>query len=351
VSRLPRRKIIVFAVATVTLAALAATVGLVGVDIYLHRKVERSGGVNMWGYRGPVLGRKRANEYRIALLGGSTAFGYGVLSNETIAHRLEEELNARAQNGRVFRIANLGYPNEAAYAFKFTLDDYAYLDFDLVILYEGYNDLGDEPRYQVFRRESPVFRLTGYLPISPVMFREKAFAMLNGGDIGQGYRDILKWPKQTVFRPSMGTQVGAAALQVAADTAISLEAQLGKLTRSREELQNVTPTNECERRWAHYCGAHVAAIDAARASGRAVLVASQPYISDRHVEQQRALHGMIAQRFATDPGVAYVAVGTAVNLRRVELSFDGMHLTPEGNREVAAFLVAPVLELVSNAAS
>ena len=41
---------------------------------------------------------------------------------------------------------NLGYNNEGAYSFRATLEDYAWLDYDLALLYEGYNDMmADEP--------------------------------------------------------------------------------------------------------------------------------------------------------------------------------------------------------------
>src|SRR4029077_11634409 len=91
---------------------------------------------------------------------------------------LEKTLAARAPG--TFRVVNLAYNNEGAYAFAFTLKDYAYLKYDLVCLYEGYNDLGDELNRFVFRRNSPVFTLTGYLPIFPLVFREKASVMVYG---------------------------------------------------------------------------------------------------------------------------------------------------------------------------
>jgi hypothetical protein len=348
-NRLPRRKVFVFAATAALLGVIGTTGALLAVDLYLHRTIERSGGVNRWGYRGPVLGRKAAQEFRIAVLGGSSAYGYGVLWSESFPHVLELALNARERgSGRTYRVANLGYPNEAAYSFKFTIEDYDYLDFDMYVLYEGYNDLGDEPRYQVYRRDSPVFRLTGYLPVFPVMFREKAFAMLNGGDIAQGYRDILGQPKQTVFRPGMATQVGAAALQAAADTAVSLEQQLGKLTRDRTELQEITPSAGCTERWQHYCGAQRAAIGVARASGASVLVVSQPYISDKHVEQQLALMGMVQEHFGRDPGVATAAMAH-VDLKDSDIAFDGMHLSPAGNRLVGEALASHVLGLAARA--
>ena len=344
-SRLPRRKLFVFGSITVLLAGMVTTALFLAVDVYLHNRLERSAGVNVWGYRGPAVGAKEPNERRIAVLGGSTAFGYGVLWNEAWAWYLEQELNRRAaSSGRRYTVINLAYNSEAAYSFKPTMEDYDYLDFDMVLLYEGYNDLGDAPRIDVFRRTSPVFRLTGYLPIFPMIFREKAFALANDGDVTAGYTARQRGEK-TVFRPGMATQVGAAALEAAANTATSLEQQLGRLTKGEDELRSVTPTTGCRERWTHYCGAQYDAIRAARDSNRAVLVVTQPYISDLHVEQQRALIGMLAEHFGNDAAVAHANAGTAVNLRDVQFAFDGMHLTPEGNRRIADALVAPVLAL------
>ena len=94
----------------------------------------------------------------------------------------------------MFTVINLAYNNEGAYSFKPTLDDYRSLDYDLALLYEGYNDLlaSVRPNVAVFRHDSPVFRLTGYLPIFPIIFKEKAAAMLNGGDAGAFYRQRRK---------------------------------------------------------------------------------------------------------------------------------------------------------------
>ena len=340
-----RRKFVVFSLVAMLMAAVAAGLVLLAVDVYLHNKLERSAGVNVWGYRGPTVGDKEPQETRIAVFGGSTAFGYGVLWNEAWAYVLEQGLNKRAaSSGRRFTVLNLAYNSEAAYSFKPTMEDYDYLDFDMAVFYEGYNDLGDAPRIDVFRRTSPVFRLTGYLPIFPLIFREKAFALMNEGNVKAGYEGELK-PNKTVFRPGMATQVGAAALEAAAATANSLEQQLGRLTTDREALREVTPTTGCLARWHHYCGAQADAIAAARARGRAVLVVTQPYISDQHVDQQRALAGMLESQFGTDPLVARANLGPVVDLRNVQLAFDGMHLTPEGNRLVGDALVEPVLAL------
>ena len=46
----------------------------------------------------------------------------------------------------------------------------------------------------------------GYLPISPIVFREKAAALLHGGDVNAVYRDTGKG----VFRPSWARRTTAA---------------------------------------------------------------------------------------------------------------------------------------------
>src|SRR5262249_4425589 len=152
---------------------------VVAMDLWLHARYARWLGYNVWGYRGPVVAHKRPEEYRVVLLGGSVAYGYAVSPAETISTYLERDLRA-AGRVRTFSVVNLAYNAEGAYSFAFTLRDYTYLRYDLAILFEGYNDLRDDPRNtSVFRHESPVFRLTGYMPIFPLIFREKAASMLS----------------------------------------------------------------------------------------------------------------------------------------------------------------------------
>src|SRR5262249_31870034 len=145
---LPRRRKVVFALGAVLLAAVASLAVLIAGDVYLHRKFERSAGFNIWGYRGPVAGRKQAGAYRGVMLGGSATYGYGTTWEESIPAVLERNLRARPVGAfRRVSVINLGYNNEGAYSFKYTLDDYRSLRYDLAILYEGYNDLMGDPAH------------------------------------------------------------------------------------------------------------------------------------------------------------------------------------------------------------
>jgi lysophospholipase L1-like esterase len=315
----------------------------------------------VWGYRGPVVGRKAADEYRVVVLGGSAAFGYGTSWDEAIPAVLERRLAGQTAGRFVrFSAVNLGYNNEGAYSFKFTLDDYQSMKYDLVCLYEGYNDLMANPlrpNVSVFRHESPVFRLTGYLPIFPIIFKEKAAAMLSGGDANALYRAD---ESKTRFRPGLHVRTTAEVLRVAAEVGQSLERQLGKMATEAQANTVDGASTGCKPPWQVYCQSTIDAVDFARARGAQVMVVTQPYeqvqpqttadFAIRHREQQRELAAMLGRRYGGDPNVRYVNLGDSVDLRDPALSFDGMHLTAAGNARVAADMVQPVVQMAARRA-
>ena len=175
---LSRRRKIIFGLVAVSLASGVMIIGLVAADIYVHWRTQNVAGVNVWGYRGAPVGAKGDGDVRVAMVGGSTVYGWGLPSHESIASFLEQRLNA-SPSGRHFSVVNLGAPGQGAYGFITDLADFEDLDYDIVCLYEGYNDLGPmtirgRENYLLWRRESPVFRWTGYYPILPIVLREKA---------------------------------------------------------------------------------------------------------------------------------------------------------------------------------
>ena len=320
------------------LSIAAGLLALLAADLYLHHKYERTASVNIWGYRGPAVGRKHAGETRVAVFGGSTAFGYGPDWDGSFPFLLEQRLNANPSRPGPFVVVNLAYNNDAAYAFRLTMEDYAYLGFDVAILYEGYNDLGDAPHHDAYRHHSPLFRLTGYMPILPLILREKALALAYGGDISRGYRG-----DRTVFRPTLAARAASGTLSAAARTAQALEQQLGRLTTDAPHADPAASATTCEDRWKDYCGSIADAITWARSRGIAVIVGTQPYVSDRHVAQQQALTTFLKMRTAADPGVVHVNLGHAIDLKHPGLAYDGMHLTRDGNLVIAEAFVEPIL--------
>src|SRR5689334_25269343 len=110
----PVRRRILFALLAVVVSVIVSTAVLLSVDVYLHGRYQQSAGFNVWGYRGTPVGRKQHDEYRVAMLGGSAAYGYGVTAEEAIPAVLQRLLRERVQSPR-FTVVNLAYNNEGAY--------------------------------------------------------------------------------------------------------------------------------------------------------------------------------------------------------------------------------------------
>ena len=342
---LSRRKFFAFAALAITISIAGMLLVLLAADLLLHWRAERSAGLNRHGYRGPVVGRKQPGELRIVMLGGSTVFGYGVLWNEAIPFQLEARLRERL--GRPVSVVNLGYNNEGAYAFAPHLEDFAYLDYDLVILYEGYNDLGGDLAVNraVYRRDSAIYRLTGYFPILPLYLEEKAMILRHGGNLEAGYAAARSG--KTVFNPTLAQRTGAGALDAVAMMTKALDTQLARVSAVPAKAVVGESTLGCPSPWLNYCESVSAAIRFARARGTGVVVASQPAISGdvgaRHRQQQDALRQMLATHFRSDPAVVWADLSQTIDLHNADLAFDGMHLSPAGNAIVTARLLAPVL--------
>jgi hypothetical protein len=333
--------------ATILVSFAGTTAALLGADLYAHARAERSAGLNRWGYRGPVVGRKHEGETRVVMLGGSTAFGYGVTWDAAVPAQLERLL--RAVRAAPTSVVNLAYNNEGAYSFRFTLEDFAYLRYDVVILYEGYNDLIGEdpiPNTAVFRHSSPVFRMTGYFPILPLVVREKALMLRYGGNLDAAYRSDTR-----VFRPNLMQRVAATTLETFAD----VSDEVGRdrpyaIAGPPAKITDRTLFEGCEYPWRHYCASIARAGDVALSRGASVIVVTQPYHAqdrERHKWQQRAMESMLAEHFHGNPNLTYVNLGNAIDVGDRRLAPDEMHLTPEGNAQIAARLVGPVLAAIA----
>ena len=159
-------------------AVLLAAVGLVVLDMRAHYRVEQLGGVNVWGYRGPVMGIKRPDEIRIAVAGGDLAYGWGVAAAETLPWYLRRTIGLYVMHSgnraRVVTAVNIAGRGLTAGEYAAWIDRFAYLKIDVLCLLPDPPDhrLGDG-RY-LPDRHSRIFAVTGYSPIVPLVMREKA---------------------------------------------------------------------------------------------------------------------------------------------------------------------------------
>jgi lysophospholipase L1-like esterase len=257
-------------------------------------------------------------------LGGSTAWGFGLRAGQDFPAQLQRLITS-ADNEKI-AVLNLGFNGEGAYSFTQTLTDYDYLNVDLVVLYSGYNDLV-APNYYNFRHQSPIFAATGYLPLLPSFTVDKLTVWK---------QKLMGENDRAVFSPQHLDQQNDSS---------RLREQLGALTGKIPE--DMKPGSAlCSPEWQFYCDRISATADLALGKGMRVLVVGEPYITDQHVIQQRELQNLLSRRFANQPRFGYIDLGRTVDLRDQSLCWDGMHLTDEGNRRIAAALSQPVLEML-----
>ena len=296
-----------------------------GADFYLHYRH----GVNLWGYRGPAAGLKQPDEKRIAILGGSTSWGYGLRSGQDFPAQLQRLLaSGNAARAARIHVLNFGFNNEGAYSFAYTLNDYDYLKYDAVLFYSGYNDLGG-PNLNVFRHRSPVFLWTGYLPLLPTLAADR---LSQWQRTRSGKNDKIIFQPPDPDRPNQPPRP---------------QTQFENLDGASSPAPQPAAT-ACPAEWQFYCDHIYEATELALKKGKRVLIVGEPYITEKHAAQQTALENMVRARFANRPQVNYLNLGRVVDLRDPSLCWDGMHLTEEGNRRIAEALAKPVLELLKD---
>src|SRR2546430_10899211 len=111
------------------------------------------------------------------------------------------------------------------------------------------------------------------MPILPIVFREKAAAMLNGGNVRSAYEETAR----TVFRPSWTLRAGASALQATAAIERSLEQQFERVSRNTTATRGGRGNNEYDcGDCGLYCQSIAEAIDLLHAGGKQAIAGTQP---------------------------------------------------------------------------
>jgi hypothetical protein len=98
--------------------------------------------INELGFRDSAIEPRAPNEYRILILGGSAAWGWGASANRhTISGALQEFLNEDS-SGVSYRVMNGAYLAWTSLQERITLMEfYEQFDPDLVISFSGFNDI------------------------------------------------------------------------------------------------------------------------------------------------------------------------------------------------------------------
>jgi hypothetical protein len=281
--------------ALVILALLA-----LALDVRAHARVEDLGGVNIWGYRGPVAHQRQPNEIRIAIAGGTRAFGWGEPASALASQVRRIVLLTTDRPGRPLRpvvVINLGRMSALPSSYPERLAHYAYLRPDYICLYDDLGVAGG-PAWR-----SGVYERTGYEPILPLVLREKG--RLHGG-------------------------VAGAVLARAGETLGAADAWFARRRPAPDESPDA------------YADQMLAAVEAARrgASKGVVLV-----LSPADLPEQAARRAALVRRL--DQGrpagsLRVVDLGTDAPLASPDMRLDGWNFASAGIERVAE-LIAPAL--------
>jgi len=316
-----RRKLQIFVGTGILLIAIIIVL-FVAVDLYYHEKYLTIAGYNHKGYKGKAVGRKQKDEIRIAVIGGSVAYGYGISYKDALPAQMENYLEQYTD--RKVTVINLAYNVEGAYAFYYNLEDFYYLDYDYVLFYSGYLDLSPGRRV-VERRSNPIFRLFGYMPIVPLITREKVILLRTDGKLDDAYRG-----KKVVFTPKVRDKVAIAVLENVLNTYEKAEAKIGELKKVKKLDFDVERLKEDE--WAWYKHFMKKAVDFALEKDKKVIVVSPPFINEHHKSQQEALQAILPEE------VLYVNMGKSMSMNDTELFYDGIHMSQKGSRIMGRLL-------------
>ena len=286
------------------LAALEAVVLALLVFALADRRANQRDpvyGVNQWGYRDEARGHKEPGEIRVVIVGGSAAFEAGTVFSDTLASQLLFELQrAGSPAKQEYSVVNVSEPRVSADSYAQALRHYAFLDPDVICVYDGYDVLGGVPPHS--RQRSSLFQAAGYLPILPA----RVFG-------------VSPWMSDPDGGVADALQEGGAA-----DVDVS-----------------------CAGASRAYCAAMADTVRVALDEPRPIVVVSPPAVSARHLAQQQSLGASLGDAFGRDPRFRYLDLTAATNLKDHTKSPDGVRRTVLGTHEVVQPLSEALLKWIA----
>jgi len=294
--------------------ALAALLAL-SLDLYAHKRVERLGGVNIWGYRGPVMPQKRPNEIRLAFVGGSFAFGWGVAASETmpptVRQLVSSVLDRPGRSPTLVTAVNLGALGLPMRDYAARVKQFGYLKPDVIGIYAAVGEPGDGVHLPP--ADSAITTMTSYVPMLPLVLEEK------------------------------GSVLAARGRRLAG----SILMHTGRVLRSQDAWIYRAFFNRQAERALDEVSALEEAVDAALGLAPGVVVMmSVPGTARQHVATQSILE-RLASRHRTEPRVRFVDLGRDPVLYEQRLRLDGVNFSVAGHARVAEQIAPVVLDLVT----
>jgi hypothetical protein len=319
------------------LEAVAITGALtLALDLREHGRVAPLGGVNEWGYRGPVAHHRQPQEIRVAIVGGTRAFGWGEPASALVTE-LKRVIMLRTDHPgaelRPVTVVNLGRLGALPGDYPEIIEHFGYLQPDYICLFDDLGVSGGSPTWGT-DGTSGVYALTGYAPALPLVLREKGLAW-RFGDVERGYAsaDRRGDAEAPLLRRIAGTTVDVAGRSLAA-----IDRRLAGVTASHR--------GRAERLdGAAYADAMATAIQAAHQRARGVVVVTSP--GDTAVQIDN-LHVLEARLTANGPEswLRLVKLGDDPGLSDPALRIDGWSFSSAGIARLATRIAPALLSLI-----
>jgi hypothetical protein len=324
--------------------AAIAVVLTVALDMRAHARVETQGGVNVWGYRGPVAHQRQPNEIRVVVVGGTRAFGWGLPASALVAEIRRVIMLTTDRRGAALRpvvVINLGRMGALPASYPETIEHYSYLRPDFICLYDDLGVSGGSATSGT-GGTSAVFELTGYAPALPLALREKGLVW-RFGEVRSGYVPVGLRPGGGI---SLVRSAAGLLIQTVGDTLDTADRLAARILARHRDLPDRRTGTDVDA--AAYSEAMMKAIATAHAAARGVVVVLSPPETGQQAANRRALDGDLAPAAGAEPWLRVVDLGIDARLAAdVTLRIDDWNYASAGVALVANRIAPALVSLIS----
>ena len=278
-------------------------------------------GWNHKGYRGLVKEPKKIDHKRIAFFGGSVAGGYGLNYRDSMSYILEQKLF-----NKKFDTVNLALSGHATHGILNAVKDYNYLDYDIAIIHNGYNDCTLKGYNFTSRNNNPIYKYFKYYPILQLYIPEKTQLLLNKDDpnaLDNYYKKKQKRKElKNLNNPTSNELVGSSLCKTIFDKKIKIAFNRSEFV---DHLNSFSLAN------------YEKILEFLTKNNKQIIVIIQPkYGADPLQEIQSQLIIKLVKKYKN---VKLLNLSDKINLNDPKISFDQIHNTRLGNELTVQFLL------------
>ena len=279
-------------------------------------------GYNHKGYRGIVKKAKPKNYKRIAMFGGSVIGGYGVNYRDAIPFLLENKFS-----NKNIDVVNLGMNGNGIYGINKDVKSYLYLDYDIAVIHNGYNDCTIKRFNKSNTRNSSFFfRNFNYLPIIDTYVQEKLYLILNSNNKKENHEIISEYYEKKAIKTKHIRPL------MCFDN-VNNNISDDEIKIFKKHLQSF------------YVPKYTDTLNFLEKKNIMTIVIIQPSYNDIRQKIQSDILREISKKFET---VYLLDLSNKIDILDIKISYDKMHNTKLGNQITTDFIYKKIITLIKN---